>query len=171
MIDRFGKWQIARSIAENMGKEIPRELYVALNRVGLQAEKEMVKYIKNQQGVGGTPPWAALSEKYLAQKKKAKGISNKILIASTTMLQSITTVPGFPSVFVGVKRGKVDPGPSGEGKEDVANIAAIMEFGSKARGVPARPFIRPVMDHINDQLKNNNLFGHHIVEYLKKKYG
>lgn len=158
-IKKVGKWDVAGLMTSNLKKDIPIELEVALKQVGEEGEKHMKKFIRGQLGT-----WLPLSPQY-AQRKRNKGQSSKILLASTTMWQSITSQAVYPTVFIGVKRGKKE-----ENGEDVANIAAIMEFGSMARNIPARPFIQPVSDYMKLRMAGN-LFGRRILEYLRKKYG
>ena len=156
---KVGKWDVAGLLTRNLKRDVTEEMEVALKQIGLEGEGELKKYIVGQKG-----DWKELSEKYKKYKAK-KGLSNKTLMASTTMLQSITSVAAYPKVFVGVKRGKKE-----KNGEDVANIAAVMEYGSDKINVPARPYLQPVSDIMQGRMKDN-LLGKRIVEFLRKKYG
>lgn len=158
-IDKVGRWDIAGLMTRNLKRDITEELEGALKMIGLEAEGMMKKYIVQQKG-----DWENLNEDYLKYKKR-KNLSNKKLIATSTMVQSITSVVTYPKVFIGVKRGKVY-----KGGEEVANIAAVHEFGSKKMGIPARPYMRPVHEEMKLKLKDN-LIGKRIVEFLRNKYG
>lgn len=171
-VKRVGRWDLAKRFTANIGKDIADEANKALKQIGSEAEGNMKKYIRDQIGFGSSEyPWPKLSDAYAAYKKRKKGLSNKTLIATSSMFQSITSIAAYPTVWVGVKRGKLDVGPGGKGKEDVANIAAVMEWGSKKRDIPARPFLRPVNDYMQMKIKSGNLFGKRIIEIMKRKYG
>lgn len=158
-IRRVGSWDIAGLLTRNLGRDITEEMQAALRQIGLEGEGMLKKYIRNQE-----ESWEKLNDKYLAFKIR-KGLSNKTLIASSTMIQSISSYATYPKVFIGVKRGK-----KYKNEEDVANIAAVMEFGSIKKNIPERPFLRPVNEKLQEKL-DNNLLGKRIVEFLKKKYG
>lgn len=157
-IDKVGKWDLAGLMTRNLKRDIAEELEAALKMIGLEAEGDMKKYIVQQKG-----EWEALNADYL-KWKKSKNLSNKTLIATSTMVQSITSVVTYPKVFIGIKRGKLY-----KGGEEVANIAAVHEFGSKKMGIPARPYMRPVHEEMKNKLKDN-LLGKRIVEFLRNKY-
>lgn len=54
---------------------------------------------------------------------------------------------GFPEgEKVGLKRSKGSGHPRVTNMADMATIAAVHEFGSKARNIPARSFLRPAFD-------------------------
>lgn len=166
-MQKVGRWDVAGLFARNLKRDISEEMEAALKQIGSETEGLMKKFIRNQSGFSNPEAkWAPLSTAYAAYKKRTKGLSTKTLIATSSMLQSITSVAAYPKVFVGVKRGT-----KGKDGSDTANIAAIMENGSKARNIPARPFIRPVADYQIMRLEHGNLLGRRIVDYLRKKYG
>lgn len=166
-LKKVGRWDIAGLMTRNIGRDIPIELAVALKQVGLQGEKMMKKYIIEQKGesASGDYKWKELDKAYLF-RKGADGYSTKTLIRTSTMVQSISSQSIYPKVFIGVKRGVAQ-----EDGQDVANIAAIMEFGSQKRNIPARKFIAPVGEDLQMQITEQNLFGQKILKYLRKKYG
>jgi len=157
-VQKIGRWDIAGLFTRNLKRDITEEMAVALKQIGLEGEGLMKKYIRDQKG-----NWQMPSALYLKYKQK-KGLSNKTLMATTLMVQSITSVEAYPKVFIGVKRGVKNK----EGVE-VANIAAVMEFGSEKRNIPARPYMAPVNEIMQEKL-DNNLLGKRIVEHLRKKY-
>jgi hypothetical protein len=60
-------------------------------------------------------------------------------------------------IFVGVPKGKMALGQNGH-LVDISMIAAVMNYGSVSRNIPARPFIEP---SINQNLqKYKRLMGH-----------
>nr|BDD48157.1 hypothetical protein 1 [bacterium] len=108
-------------------------------------KKSVVKHLQNQD-LG----WDKLSKKYLARKKK-QGLSTATLIATSQLMQSITTQASSNkmSAFVGVLR---TAKRRGGGKAVL--IAAIHEFGSKRRKIPARPLFRPTLQEVKPQIAN-----------------
>lgn len=165
VIEKVGRWDVAGMFTRNLKKDIPEELQVVLRQVGLEAEGLMKKYIVGQEGVSSSKyKWKELSEDYLKYKKRKK-LSKKILVATSSMVQSITSIAMYPKVFIGVKRGAKNK----EG-DDLTNIAATMEYGSEKRSIPARPFLQPINDLMKQKIEKENLIGKRILEYMKKKY-
>lgn len=156
---RFGDWDKAKMLTGNLKKDIDASNKIALKQLGLEMERQIVKKIKSQPGA-----WKALTEKYLESKQK-KGFSGLMLVRSSSLLQSITSYADNKQAMAGVKRGKKNP----EGG-DVANIAAIMEYGSVKRNIPPRPFLVPVFMDIRREVLQTNYFGAMANLYLKKKY-
>jgi hypothetical protein len=132
----------------------------SIQRVGLRMEAEAAKHLANQD-LG----WAPLSPRYLARKEKA-GQSDKILIKTSTYLQSITST---------VERGRVFAGVNKEAREAdgqlVADIARVLEFGSLKRGIPPRPLWSVVLAETADWLRRTNYFAAEVIKELTKKYG
>lgn len=165
-LKKVGRWDLAGMFTRNIGREIAEELDVSLKQIGAEGEGLMKKYIRGQMGFSNpNHKWEKLSDAYLAYKKR-KGLSDKTLMSSTSMVQSITSQAAYPRVFIGIKRGVKNK----EG-DDLVNIAATMEYGSKKRSIPARPFIQPVNDFLMMKITSGNLLGKRIIEHLKKKYG
>jgi len=138
------------------------QLYLYLRQIGSEAEKDMKLWIRDQRGKSapGKFRWAPLTDATL----KRKGKRNKTLIDSSSMLQSITSTVMFPNVFVGLKRGVKN-----KKGDDLVPIAAVHEFGSQARNIPARPFVRPILVLIEKKIANN-LIGRRLLAFIRKKY-
>lgn len=157
---RIGRWDAARYLTSNIGNDINAANTIALRKISLKAERIMVKYILSQPSV-----WPALSPTYLEQKKR-KGLSNKTLIASSSMYGSIKPFSNDKIAFAGLKR-KV----KNKDGEELANIAAIMEFGSKRRNIKPRPFIAPTYQAVLRWMNKNKIFVSEIDNFIRKKYG
>lgn len=129
MVRKTGDWTKAKRIARKLQKRMDNAASKTVARMALEAERMAVKLLADQPS-----DWDPLSEKYKKQKEK-RGQSEKILIATSTYFQSITSfnVSSFIA-FAGVKRSA-----KGEDGQIVADIAAIHEYGSKKRNIPARP--------------------------------
>lgn len=157
---KVGAWDTARRMIVGMKGDIEKTNTLVLARVGAKTEKLLVKQIKRQPG-----SWAKLNDQYRKSKLK-KGRSGLKLRATSTMINSITSVATPDSVFAGVRRQK----RYNDGTE-VAKIAEVMEYGSKARGIPARPFFRPVHKLMLRKIRREKLFVKMYMEVRRKKYG
>lgn len=166
LVNKVGRWDIAGLMVRNLKSDITKELTIVLKQIGSQGEKRIKKYIRDQEGkaASGELKWEDLSKAYIAYKKR-KGLSSKTLISSSSMWQSITSVAVYPKVYVGIKRGAKN-----KDGEDLVNIGAVMEFGSKKRDIPARPFVRPVANELIEDVTKNNLIGRRLLALLRKKY-
>lgn len=185
VIRKLGRWDLAGELTRELKIDIRESNEIVLKQIGLLGEKWVVKWIQHQPGV-----WAPLSEEYKEWKIK-KGYSSMMLRRTSTLINSITSSATHQQVFIGVKRGKKyhknlsDNGGSRDGKgrftkkkqgssgdgEDIANIAAIMEFGSPARGIPARRFLSPVYIMLSRKIRVEKLFSKYLMAHLKRKYG
>tara|TARA_R110000850_G_scaffold101122_2_gene209301 strand:- start:888 stop:1364 length:477 start_codon:yes stop_codon:yes gene_type:complete len=138
---------------EQLGKETMIE---GLVKTGLFAEGTAKKHM-SRQDLG----WKALNKDY-KDYKKSKGLSTNTLVATSAYFQAITSFSKGKQVNVGVKKVARDK----EGNE-IANIAAIHEFGSTKRGIPARPLWKPTLDETNVWLKKNG-FDKIIIKKLNR---
>lgn len=159
-VKRVGDWTKAGLLIRNLKPDIKKANTLALMQVGLKAESLMVKFIQRQPGT-----WPSLNEQYL-ERKTAEGKSNQMLIATSSMISAITSSVKYPNVFVGVKRNKV----SKDG-ENIANIAAVMAFGTRDETIPARDFLTPPMKQVLRAINQERLFARILMQLLKRKYG
>ena len=146
-IQKYGSTKDIANAFNNLNKAVEEGTKEALMKTGLKGEQLAVKHMKSQD-LG----WQPLDEKYLARKKK-QGESNKVLIASTTYLQSITSVFQGNKTFVGVKRDA-----KAENGESLVDIAYIHEFGSIARNITRRPLWQPVLKELRQFVKKSQIF-------------
>lgn len=154
-----GDWAKVKVLTQHLGPDIKKVIRRGMKGVGLKAEQIAVKHLQAQD-----LEWAALDEKYL-ERKIARGGSEKTLIDTSTMFSAITSiVVGHYGVFAGVQRNV-----SYKDGEDVAYIAEVMEYGSEARNIPARPLWQPTYEETIAWLKESNYFGKKVAEYIKSK--
>ena len=133
-VTRTPNWDRVGAIIANLSKDLDKARRQSIMRFGLKAEGLATTYMSDQ-----SLPWAPLSADYLDWKKR-KNLSDNILTATSTYFQSITSWVDGQVVYVGVKRTAKDANGN-----DIANIAAIHEFGSAKRNIPARPLWRIVL--------------------------
>lgn len=138
---------------EQLGKDTMVE---GLVKTGLFAEGTAKKHM-SRQDLG----WKALNKEY-KESKSAKGLSTNILVATSAYFQAITSFSKGKQVNVGVKKVARDK----EGNE-IANIAAVHEFGSSKRNIPARPLWQPTLEETTKWLSKNG-FNKIIIKKLNR---
>jgi hypothetical protein len=172
-MQKFGFDRANRAL-NSMQKDIQTINTIELKRIGLQAEKKAVMHLRNQD-LG----WKPLSERYRKRKtgersrtrndggrdKRFKKMSEKILIATSSYLQAITSWVKKETVYVGVKRGVTN-----ENGQEIGNIAKVHEYGSVAKNIPARPLWKPTFEEMQIEIKNRPSFAERYVQYFKNKY-
>lgn len=138
-INFTGEWEKVKRYLQ--GEWINRAKPTAIKRVAAYYERQIKLNITTSGTLTGKP-FEPLAESTI----KRKGSSNPLIDTGDLRNSVRAHVIDENTAFVGVKRGKQHR----KGKEDTADIAAIHEFGAIVPGgeIPARPFIRPV---INDE--------------------
>lgn len=140
-----GPWQDLERDIVRLKTTMVAKLQLATLQNAETTRKGVVKHLQNQD-----LRWEKLNKQYRERKKK-RGLSTATLIATSQLMQSITTqvTSNKMSAFVGVLRsGKRRDG------EKPALIAAIHEFGSKRRKIPARPLFRPTLREVKPEIAN-----------------
>lgn len=159
---RFGNWSGVRNLASNLNSDILDENEKTLKQVALKAEGIAVKHLQKQD-----LKWRPLTPAYLSWKARNR-LSTKILIATSTMFQSISTeISGTKTLmkaFIGVSKKIKD-----EDGNVVADIAKIHEFGSLKRGMPARPLWLPTLKEIHKIVKDKNPFLQNAVNRIRSR--
>ncbi len=150
----------AYKMIHGLDKEIEKASIIAMKRIALRAEREVIKLIQSQPSW-----WPELSEEYKEWKAK-HGYSTQMLRRSSDMINRITTY-NFGKVFlVGVAKHITNS----EGQK-IANIAATMEYGSLSRNIPPRPFLLPSKAKVIQEVRRTGEFGNFVLNYIKKKNG
>ena len=159
-MEKFGNWDKIGNIINNLDKDINASNEIALKKISLQAEKRAVDHM-SKQDLG----WKPLSEDYKKRKAK-KQLSEKILIASSTYFQSITSWSDKKKAVAGVRKNV-------KNKDGVviADLAKIHEYGSKSKNIPARPLWQPVFREMRKWIRTSKIFTKTFLERQKKKYG
>lgn len=157
---KFGDWDLVRNMSQRMPGIIDRSTKQTLMQITLKAESMAAKFVASQ-----SLSWQPLSKKYLDRKRR-KGLSNKILIATSTYFQSITSQVKGNVGFAGVlKQVRGDDG------EVVADIAKIHEFGSIGRNIPPRRLWFVVFKHMRQFLIKNRIFERNVITDINKSIG
>jgi phage gpG-like protein len=133
-----------------MGPRLANTLRQAAIRNALFLVREIQRGIRSQAPNGQA--FAKLAESTIARKG-----SSKALIDTGFLINAITQKIMADKAFVGLLRGTVN-----KDGEDMINIGAVMEYGATIKHpsgvtiiIPARPFLRPVMDKYRDRIIEN----------------
>ncbi|MAX80387.1 MAG: hypothetical protein CL843_09445 [Crocinitomicaceae bacterium] len=159
-VGKSGDWAKAKLLSTTLKSTMKLSADPGFSSLALKGESLMKRYIRKQ-----PTSWPALSTKY-KQGKLRQGKSDKMLIRTSSMLLSIKGFSANSNAYIGVKRNAEND----EG-EKLANIAAIMEKGSKVRNIPARPFIEPVYKHLIRRIEKDGLFHKYLKMEMERKYG
>lgn len=155
---RIGDWTKVRGVIGNLAKEMQAARDISLKQFAIRAESNAKRHMSLQD-----LEWKPLEPETVASKIR-KRQSELILIATSTYFQSITSWTDKATAYAGVKRNVTN-----EDGEEVANIAAVHEFGSKAASIPARPLWQPTFEETYEWWKKNvnpvDIFTKRIEKY------
>lgn len=173
---KIGDWNKVASLVFSISKEMERARETSLKRFGLKVEGLAKTHISTQD-LNWKPLSPAYRNKKLgsygrttksgrADRRFTKKRSENILVATSTYFQSITSWVHGETVYAGVRR----EASYADGAK-VANIAAVHEFGSPSRNIPARPLWKPSYKEAIAWHKSSNSPEKIFLENIKKKYG
>lgn len=158
-VKKIGDWGKTKRLVVNLAPELRKSRELSLKRFGLKAEGTAKKHM-SAQDLG----WAPLKIATIAAKLR-KGLSENILIATSSYFQSITSYVIDDTVYVGVKKTAV-----GSDGKTIHDIAALHEYGSISGTIPARPLWKPTLDETLIWHGKNNtpesIFMKRIKKYL-----
>lgn len=156
-----GDWDIVGLFTQRLGRELSASRAIALKRIALESEKIAKQHIQRQD-----LKWSPLNAAYL-KRKLAQGMNKKILIRTSTYFQSVTGYVEGDTALAGIKREAKDK----DGKS-LANIAAVHEYGSKRRNIPARPLWKPTYAEMLGKIRDVEFSAPHIFAIrMRNKYG
>lgn len=143
-----GPWKRVIKKLNNLQKDLETELKKTLAQAAEEVESVAVGHLRNQD-LG----WKPLTKAYEDRKRRVKGkgsraLSEKILIATGTYFQSITSyIEGF-NAFIGVKRGVARE----KDGTDIVDIANIHESKEKRTKIPRRPLWEPTFEETKPEV-------------------
>jgi phage gpG-like protein len=132
-----------RKAFEDLGNQMEAKQVEALQKIGLYGETLAKKTISTQ-----SMNWTPLRAKYLAYKIK-KGFSEKILVKSSSLFQSIsswvdkTKMVVHIGIPINAKNSKGQP---------IHKYAKVLEYGSPSKNIPPRPLWRMVMEATRNEI-------------------
>ncbi len=157
MIRRFGDWQKVQNLVSNLNKVFQNAGKNALNKITEEAQKRLIMHLNNQD-----LSWQALSVAYKSQKER-KGLASQMLVARGDLKNAIKTVVNNDIGFVGIRSGAKNT--DGQSLEI---IAAVHEYGSITRNIPARKLWQPTNDEMKEWLNKSRFIEDIFLEELKK---
>lgn len=154
---KTGDWKKVEAMMKGLTTRIDSAQKTMLAQLALKAEAMAVERIKSQPS-----EWKPLSPAYY-EWKVARGFSNKTLIKTSSMMQAITSGVAGKVGFAGVAKNARDK----EGNI-IANIAAVHEYGSVKRNIPARPVWQVVKVNVVKWVRTSDLFSRTFKESILK---
>jgi len=155
--EKFGEWDKANDMFNRFDERIAVGRKRAISKSVLFAEGTAKKHLRNQD-----LNWQPLKSETV-ERKERKGLSNKILIATSDYFQSITSFAdsnqGFAGVRKRVKNRNGDP---------ITTIAMAHEFGSTKNNIPARPLWRPTLRKTKRWMSRTKVFASEIRKEIIK---
>ena len=136
-VDRVGDWAGVANMVAHLTEEMNKAKELSLKRWGLKAERVSKMHISSQD-LG----WKPLTPAYKATKIR-KGLSENILVATSSYFQSITSFVEGDTVYAGVKKEVKN-----KDGEVIADIAKLHEYGSQSGQIPARPLWQPTFSEV-----------------------
>jgi len=142
-----GNWNKTIKKLNNFQKELEMKLEQTLTQAAADVESVAIGHLKNQD-LG----WTALKPAYLRKKLRGKGrggrrLSKKILIATGTYFQNITSYVEGLTAFIGVKRGVARE----KDGTDIVDIALVHENPITSPN-PKRPLWKPTFDETKPEV-------------------
>lgn len=156
-VKKIGNWKGAAELIDNLEHECKLAVSTSLKRFSLKAEAIAVKHLRDQD-----LDWSPLNPAYLRQKIK-KGLSPKILIRTSSYMQSITSWVDKDTALIGVKKISRDK----DGKA-LWNIAKLHEYGSEGGRIKARPLWKPTLKEAVKWHKKKNMPDKIFLKNIKK---
>lgn len=158
---RTGDWGKVALLVNNIAREVNLAAIISVKRWSLKAEA-IAKTHMSKQDLN----WEPLKPSTIARKVR-KGFSENILIETSTYFQSITSWADEAKTigYAGVRRKVMS-----EDGEELADIAALHEFGSRSGNVPARPLWEPTLMETRKWYFDKKVM-QNILKLRLKKYG
>jgi len=146
MSNLYGDWGKLNSFMTGLNPRFLKAMNEATNENLKLGEKAVVLNLRNQRFRSRWPSYTPEYQKY----KERKGLSPKMLIATATMMRSITSVKESPfEGAVGVLRRTKYRNRAGH--INVANVAVIHE----TRKRKARKLWKPTLNEIENEVLDN----------------
>lgn len=138
-----GDWQKTKRLVNNLETAIAAGA-IAGQLAAANKIKELVK--KKIRENGGSTYWPPYSDKYRKFKNKTKpGKANNMLRYTDTYYNNIITWQSGTKVHIGLRPRVLVPNTNGSNKNiTLHELAQILEYGSDARNIQARPLWGPV---------------------------
>jgi hypothetical protein len=159
-----GGWPQTQRMVDDLDQIIRLGVY----RGKMSAAKKLKEIVKKHiRTSGGSLGWAPLKDSTKEWKARKGYDSSRILYASGTYYRSIKVWSKGSKVYVGVKNNTYNP----YSKRTVGQIARMLEYGSIARSIPARPLWLPSFKEMGRNNKVKKLVLWHIRKEFRMRHG
>ena len=140
----YGDWSKARSIFGSLASRFQHEIKKASGIVTEYIDRVVTLHLDRQD-----LNWKPLSPEFL-KFKRGHGYSTDIYTMTASYRNSIATwvSPDGFSCAVGVKRTALHA----KSKRPLVQLGYVLEYGSEAAGIPARPLWRPSFDETKPEI-------------------
>ncbi len=153
-----GDMRLLAALFKNFREDLRKSADMAMNAVALHYAVEIKKGIRSQSPAG-------IAFRALAASTIARKGSSSALIDQGDLIGSITTRKAKPGVyFVGLLRNALNRDGT-----SLTNIGPVHEFGTKDFRIPARPFIRPILESRAIRVKMNAMLEKTVRAAMRKK--
>jgi len=168
LVTRIGNWEKVKTMLATLDATV-----LAGFRAGqLSAAKKLKRAIRrNIRENGGSLHWVPLSEKYMEYKEELGFDPNRMLYMTGAYYWNITIWDNGFNYFVGVKKGVHTRNFFTGGSITLGQIASILEHGSAARNIPARPLWAPTFRQMGGANRIKGLILWHIRNHIRMAYG
>jgi hypothetical protein len=143
-IEKVGEWDAVQELVDSLQAKLAKVQAAVIRKFGLEAVKKVVAHIHAQD-----LPYEPLSDGYIEQKQ-AEGSPTDFYNRTGKFKDNIVALESKDGVAVGL-----DKSARTDGGELYSDIAAILEFGSQANGLPARPLFTPTLQEMLVWLSEN----------------
>jgi len=147
--EKTGDWKKVERMLSGLGDRFKREIQKATNINGKILEVSIYEMIEKQRIrplLGNTEG----SRRYLARKIRTKGKSKTLEDTASLMNNIKYHGIDWSSGFVGINRGA-----TGTDGQDLVQIGAVHEYGTKDGRIPPRPFVATGVKRVESQVVKN----------------
>jgi hypothetical protein len=160
-VELLGDWDKAQALLKT---QLPLAVRIGAEKGRLSAAekiKDLVRRNIRNNGPAGHH-WAPYSAKYAKRKAKLGGNVDRMLRLTDTYYNNIKVIRKGTSVFVGVPKGVKSR--VNKKRMEVGTIARILEKGSEAHNIQARPLWRPSFNEFGGKKR----IAYHIVFNIRR---
>lgn len=166
MVRKIGNWQRVHVMLATLDATV----LLGFKAGQYSAAKKLKRAIRrNIRENGGVLHWEPLSVKYMEYKEELGFDPNRMLYMTGTYYWNITIWDNGLNYYVGVKKGIRNSFTGGN--ITVGAIANILESGSAARNIPARPLWAPTFRMMGGKNRIKGLILWHIRNQIRMAYG
>lgn len=164
-VELIGDWFKVKNLIDGLDKTIA----VGTTKAQLSASRKLLTIVKrNIRENGGSIGWPPVSDRYKRYKTNKGYDPDNLLFMTGLYYRSINIWNTKNNYYIGVKRRLKHPGK--KGSLTIGEIATVLEYGSMARNIKARPLWGPSYKQLGGNNRVKNLIVWHIRNEIYTKY-